>query len=53
VILFSSAITFIATGFQLYREYEQNIDVVDSNIRQLEISILPGIKEAVWNIDTI
>ena len=51
VILFSSIITFVATGFQLYRDYEQSLEVVHSNFNQLEGTHLPSIKEAVWNLD--
>ena len=51
VILFSSAITFVTTGYQLYHEYEQSLDAVQANFRQLEVSSLPGITEAVWAVD--
>ncbi|MBC8286135.1 MAG: PAS domain S-box protein [Nitrospinae bacterium] len=51
VILFSSIITFVTTGYQLYRDYKQNLEVVHSNFAQLETSHIPSIREAVWNLD--
>jgi PAS domain S-box-containing protein len=51
IVLFSSIITFGTTGFQLYREYSQSLDVIDANFRQMETSSLPSITSAVWTID--
>ncbi|MBT7769820.1 MAG: hypothetical protein HN705_07530 [Rhodospirillales bacterium] len=52
VILFSSAITFLTTGLQLYREYEHDLDSIQDEFRQIGVTSIPSITEAIWNVDT-
>lgn len=51
IVLFSSLITLIATGIQLYHEYHQDINDIDARFSQIEASNLQSIAEAVWVAD--
>ena len=51
VVLFSSFITLFTTGFQLYREYDQDLDAIKQVFQQIEESYLESIVENVWLVD--
>ncbi len=51
VILFSSLITIVTTAAQLYREYGEDINLINRRFEQVEKSYLPSVISAVWVAD--
>lgn len=51
LILFSSVITLVTTGIQLYAEYDRDMDAIQTGFTQIERSYLGSIAENVWQID--
>ncbi len=47
VILFSSAITLITTGTQLYLDYRRDVDTLRTALSSAEAAVLPGLVAAV------
>ena len=50
-VLFSSAITLVLTLFQLYRDYRQDVSVIEAHLNQIERVHLPTIAESLWATD--
>lgn len=50
-ILFSSAITLIATAIQLYSEYSRDVRSIDARIEQIKQSYSQSISSALWVTD--
>lgn len=50
-VLFSSAITLALTLFQLYRDYRQDVSVIEDHLNQIERVHLPTIAESLWATD--
>ena len=53
VVLFSTLITLLTTSIQLYFDFQQSVEVIEENIKQIEVSSLPTIVNSVWVIDKI
>lgn len=51
LILFSSLISLITTGVQLYAEYDRDMTAIETSFVQIERSYLGSIAENVWQID--
>lgn len=51
IVLISSAITVITTGIQLYFDFKTHIGVIHSQIDQIEISYIDGIRNSLWAYD--
>ncbi|MBF0381967.1 MAG: PAS domain S-box protein [Magnetococcales bacterium] len=51
VVLFSSFITLITTSFQLYRNYQGELDQINRFFLQVETSYLEVISNSVWVVD--
>ncbi len=51
IVLFSSAITLVATAIQLYAEYRDDLDLIDRRLEQVRTSYLQGLTQAVWVAD--
>ena len=51
LIIFSSLITLVTTGVQLWSEYGRDIDAIQSRFLQVERSYLDSIAENVWESD--
>jgi PAS domain S-box-containing protein len=48
ILLFSSVITLIATGLQLYLDYSRDINSVEESLDQIETSHIEGIIQSIW-----
>ena len=51
MILFSSLITLIVTAYQLYRDYNRDILLIDSQLAQIEKVHLRNITRSLWVAD--
>ena len=51
LILFSSVVTLVTTGVQLWAEYGRDMDAIQSRFVQVERSYLDSIAENVWESD--
>ncbi len=52
IVLFSSVITLLITAFQLYREYQADISLIDNAFDQIAKVHIPSISESMWGSDT-
>ena len=48
VVLCSSILTLLTTGFQLYTDYQKDLKTIQSNLRFIEESYLPGIETSLY-----
>ena len=53
VVLFSSLVTLIATTIQLYRDYKQDLRMIDSQMNQIEDVHMRSITNSLWLLDEI
>jgi PAS domain S-box-containing protein len=53
VVLFSSAITALITGLELYGEYRRDLRAIDGAFRYVASSYLPSLVNSVWNVDEV
>jgi len=51
ILLLSSAITLLVTCFQLYRDYRADLDQLEEQLDQLELSFSKPLAEALWSFD--
>lgn len=51
IVVFSSCITLITTGIQLYIDYKRDINFVHSQMEQVESSYLDSIRNSLWAFD--
>jgi len=51
IFLFSSLITLMGTGFQLYLDYRQDIRIVQERMRQIQESYVESIVRSLWDTD--
>lgn len=51
-VLFSSLITFVASGLQLYIGFTQDIDAVHATVQDIQSSRAKSIMESVWVLDS-
>lgn len=51
ILLFSSIVTLIATGLQLYLEYSRDVREIDVRLAQIEQSYLNSIALSLWIMD--
>ncbi len=51
VVLFSSLITLIVTAIQLYRDYNRDLLLIDSQLRQIQDVHLRSIAGSLWLLD--
>ncbi|MBA3013106.1 MAG: hypothetical protein FP812_23120 [Desulfobacula sp.] len=51
ILLFSSMITFIGTGLQLYLDYKKDIRSIHNTLKQIESSYLYSITNSLWVTD--
>ncbi|VAW78211.1 Phytochrome, two-component sensor histidine kinase [hydrothermal vent metagenome] len=51
VILFSSLITLIATAFQLYLDYDKDINYIEDSLQQIQTVHLNSLSETLWASD--
>lgn len=51
LVLFSSLITLVTTGVQLFSEYHRDLNSIDKNFQLVERSYLDSIGENVWQAD--
>ena len=48
LILFSSAITLVLTGIQLYGQYRQDVSGIEADLREIEQVHLRALAESIW-----
>ncbi len=51
VLLFSSAITLLLTGLQLYLDYRRDVGTIERRMSEIEGSYLRSLGEGLWNLD--
>jgi len=51
VVLFSSLITLIATAFQLYLDYDKDINLIEEELQQIRTAHLDSLAETLWASD--
>lgn len=51
IILFSSVVTFVTTGMQMYAEYNMKIDEVNRELEDIESSFSVPLTNAIWFLD--
>lgn len=51
VLLFSSVITFMGTGLQLYLDYDHDVQVIHASLEQIKSSYLGSITNSLWVTD--
>ena len=51
ILLFSSVITFMGTGWQLYLDYDRDLKLIHTIFKQVESSYLGSITESLWVTD--
>jgi len=52
ILLFSSFVTLVVTGFQLYSYYLEQAGIVDRRMTQIELSYRDSLANAIWFFDT-
>ncbi len=53
VFLFSTFVTILTTSLQLYLDYKQDIDYLDTLSTQIQKSHVKGLSTAAWNMDVL
>ncbi len=55
ILLFSTAITLLLTGLQLWRDYKYDLNLLDQRLEQIRISNLESITQSLWtyNLDSL
>lgn len=51
IVLFSSCITLVASGIQIYRDYDNDIRYIDEQFGQVEQSFIDSVRRSVWLLD--
>jgi PAS domain S-box-containing protein len=51
VLLFSSAITLLLTGLQLYLDYRRDVGTIEHRMSEIESGYLRSLGEGLWNLD--
>jgi signal transduction histidine kinase len=51
IVLFSSLVTLIATGIQLYTDFRRDVSTIESRLTDIESSYLASISASLWNLD--
>lgn len=51
ILLFSSVVTLVATGLQLFIDYQRDIGQVKARLDDVQKSYLPSIAASLWNLD--
>ena len=51
ILLFSSVITFIGTGLQLYLDFDNDLESISTIFKQIELSYLESITNNLWVTD--
>lgn len=51
LIVVSSTITLIITSYQLYRDYNNDVDLIKLRFNQIESIYVPSLASALWNTD--
>ena len=51
MVLFSSLITLVVTAIQLYRDYNRDLVLIDSQLRQIQDVHMPSIAGSLWLLD--
>lgn len=51
IVLFSSVVTLVSTGLQLYLDYRHDVTMIDNRLRDIGNSNLDSLAVALWNVD--
>ena len=51
ILLFSSAVTLVSTGLQLYFDYRRDVHAIESRLDEIEQSYLTSLAGSLWNLD--
>jgi diguanylate cyclase (GGDEF)-like protein len=51
ILLFSSVVTLLSTGLQLYLDYRRELTTIESRLDEVERSYLSSLAGSLWNLD--
>ncbi|MCK1394554.1 ATP-binding protein [Bradyrhizobium sp. 1] len=51
VLLFSSVVTLVLTGLQLYLDYDREVGVIETRLDEIGRSTTGSLGESLWNLD--
>ncbi len=51
ILLFSSVITLLSTGIQLYMDYRRDISLIEKHIRQIKETHLESVTHSLWDMN--
>ncbi|WP_111641107.1 sensor histidine kinase [Marinimicrobium alkaliphilum] len=51
IILFSSCVTLLSTGVQLYVDYQRDLSAINTRLDEVESGYLGSISASLWNLD--
>lgn len=51
IIAFSSLVTLMATGVQLYTDYQRDVGLIKNRLSDVESSYLASVGASLWNLD--
>lgn len=52
IVLFSSVVTIVLTGIQLWVDYNQGINNLHQRIKQIELTNIASITQSMWTMDS-
>jgi len=52
ILLFSSLITLLSTGIQLYLDYQRDVNAIEGRLDEIEHSYLGSLAGSLWNLDS-
>jgi diguanylate cyclase (GGDEF)-like protein len=53
ILLFSTAVTLVSSGLQLYFEYRRDVDAIQTRLDQVGDGYLVGLAGSLWNLDAV
>lgn len=51
ILVFSSFVTLVSTSFQLFSDYQRDVDLINTRLEQIESGYLASISASLWNLD--
>ncbi|MCH7956425.1 MAG: hypothetical protein IIB63_02610, partial [Proteobacteria bacterium] len=52
MVAFSSALTLVITAYQLYRDYDRDLRLIESRMRQVQYVHLNSLVDTLWATNT-
>ncbi|MBC7906177.1 MAG: hypothetical protein H7Y60_05440 [Rhodospirillaceae bacterium] len=51
ILLFSTAVTVVATAVQLYVDYRRDVDSIETRLAEIQTSNLGSLASSLWRVD--